>query len=203
MRLALLPAAAVLLLSFCGPPADRSRARMAAENETAATGGARSDTMGVAAPADTLSAGAILSQMEAANRAEIAEARTAQRKAATSTVRQFAGKLAQDHRRNLEEARSLAKRLNVSTVPAAGPTEDQSAEQGELAAKRGKEFDRAYLDHEVQAHQENIDKIEHQLLPAARQPEVKAYLQKTVEAMRGHLAGAKQLQEDLSGSGAS
>ena len=45
--------------------------------------------------------------------------------------------------------------------------------------------------------QDNIDKIQTQLLPAASNPEVKAYLQDTLTAMQGHLASLKQVQQQL------
>jgi len=146
-------------------------------------------------------ASGILSVIATANQAEIQGAKDAQTKASNPQVKRFAAKLAHDHQKNEQEAQALAKRLGVDLAGgAAAASESQSAAMGELASKTGADFDRAYVEHEIQDHQQNIDKIEHQMLPAAKDPQVKAFLQKTDREMKNHLQVAKQLEQQLSKS---
>jgi predicted outer membrane protein len=75
--------------------------------------------------------------------------------------------------------------------------------EAQLAAKRASSPEvRQLVEHPVQLHEQPINKIEKQLLPAAESPELKSFLQKTVDTMRGHLASAKQVQQDLGSSSA-
>ncbi|HEU5169846.1 MAG TPA: DUF4142 domain-containing protein [Gemmatimonadales bacterium] len=198
MRWILLPAAAAALLASCGPAGSRpeggadTETGMATDTSTAdvsATGGDR---------AGTLDASRILSQLATANRNEMQQAEQATRKATTPTVNEFAKRLAMDHRQSLGRAQALARELGV-TMPAAGgaATEEQSASMGELSGKTGKAFDRAFIEHQIEVHQRNIDRIRNELLPAADDPKVRDYLQQTAAAMEGHLASAKQLKQDL------
>ncbi|HZA97954.1 MAG TPA: DUF4142 domain-containing protein, partial [Gemmatimonadales bacterium] len=60
------------------------------------------------------------------------------------------------------------------------------------------EFDRAFVQHQIQLHENNIQKIQTQLLPAVEEPQVKAYLQKTLKAMQGHLATLQKTEQQLS-----
>jgi predicted outer membrane protein len=73
-------------------------------------------------------------------------------------------------------------------------TADSAAVPPELQGKIGPDFDVAFVEHEIQEHQGNIEKIQSQLLPAAQNPELKAYLQKTLTVMHQHLASLKQVE---------
>jgi predicted outer membrane protein len=88
----------------------------------------------------------------------------------------------------------LAQKLNISLTLAPS---DSAAAPSNLQGKTGRDFDKGFVEYQIQAHQDNIDKIQTQLLPAASNPQVKAYLQKTLAAMQGHLASLKQVQQQL------
>ena len=67
--------------------------------------------------------------------------------------------------------RDLAKKLGVIPTPPEGDSSimDYAKAVAMLQSKRGAEFDRAYLQHEVSFHQAVIDAIKGTLLPAAAQ----------------------------------
>jgi putative membrane protein len=213
MRLILLPAAVAAAVVSCGPSsrdtsrADNRETGMAGTVGDSAGAPARSidtahtpDTahMGGATASKSSAASAMLSQLEVANTAEIKDGELALKHSRNQSIREFAQRLVKDHRQSREEGRKLAKNLKVDlSQVAGGATESQSAAAGELAGKSGKDFDRAFVDQQVQAHQQNIDKIQSQMLPQAQDAQLKAYLQKTVTVMQGHLASAKVLQNDL------
>ncbi len=216
MRTVLFPAAALALLTFCTPGNNRQ------SGETGMAGGAggqsSSDTMASSSAANSSSAAAdtatnnaaspatpaaILSQLSMANTMEIQLSKMAQKKASSPKVKQVAAKLLADHSKNEAQLKALAKQLNVTLTPSAGgnPTAaDSAAMPSELQGKSGAQFDQAFVQHEIDDHQSNIEKIQTQMLPSAQNAQVKSYLQKTVTAMQGHLASLQQAQKQLSSS---
>lgn len=203
MRSVLFPVTAVLL-TFCSPSNDR-------RSETGMANGAGGlsahDTM-PSAVTDTASTGAaatggavttpasILSQLYLANTMEIQLSKLATKKAVSPKVKQVAAKLVSDHTGNREQAEALAQKLNISLTPPATAT-DSAALPPDLQDKSGAEFDKAFVQHEIHEHQTNIDKIQNQLLPAAQDDQIKAYLQKTLPEMQRHLASLQAVQKQL------
>jgi putative membrane protein len=183
MRSLLLPAIALALLTSCSPDNNRRN------NETGmAQGGADA---GATSPA------AILSLLYVANTTEIQLSKLASKKASSPKVKQVAKKLAAEHAKNREEELALAQKLSVTLTPAAeGETAvaDSGALPPELQGKTGPDFDKGFVEYEIKEHAVNIEKIQNELLPAAPNPELRAYLQQTLTAMQGHLAALKQVQ---------
>jgi putative membrane protein len=210
MRWMLLPATALVVLAGCSPRTDRTETAGApgetgmASTDTSMTGagstGSATGSAGATIP--TADVSGVLTQLAAANKAEIQQAQAAAKKASATTVKQFANQLVKDHKANSEKLQQVAKQAGVSLADAGAQasTESQSATMGELQGKSGEEFDRAFIAAQIEAHQRNIDKIRNQLLPSTDQPAVRDYLQQTASAMEGHLASAKQLQQDLGGA---
>jgi putative membrane protein len=198
-----LSAAALILLLSCSPDTDR-RGGDTGMAEGAPGGISSRDTM-PRSGADTVGmtdAGpaGVLSQMNVANTTEIQLATLATKKASAPAVKQIAQKLATDHIKNREQVQALAKRLNVNIVPAKGGSvsaADSVAMPADLEGNSGAEFDRAFIQHEIEDHQANIQRIETQLLPAAESPQIKEYLEKTLTEMKGHLASLQQVRQQL------
>jgi putative membrane protein len=191
MRSLLIPAAALVLLTFCSPDRDR-------QNRETGMGGATDSTT---PPGETTPApAAILSQLNVANTKEIQLAGLAAKKATSPQVKQVAQKLATDHTKNRAQLRALAQKLNLNLTSAQGANvaaADSVALPPDLQGKSGAEFDKAFVQHEIEDHQANIDKIRGQMIPGAQNEEVKAYLQKTVTDMEGHLAVLKRVQQQI------
>ncbi len=210
MNFPLLSVAALLLVAACSPRDDRRTGDTGMTGDAPGTMSSR-DTApsppatGADAEAATTPA-AILSQMNVANTTEIQLARMAAKKASSRDVKRIAEKLAVDHSKNREQVRALAQKLNAPLTPAAGgdvSAADSAAMPADLQGKTGTDFDRAFVQHEIQGHQSNIEKIESQLLPAAQDPQIKAYLQKTLTDMQAHLASLNEVEQKLgAGTGA-
>jgi putative membrane protein len=167
-----------------------------------AMGSPRSDSTPATVDSSTTasSPAAILSQMNVANTMEIQLATLAARKASSPKVKQIARKLATDHSKNREQLRGLAQKLTVTLTPAQGGSvsaADSAAMPPDLQGKSGRNFDRAFVQHEIADHQSNIQKLQTQAIPSARDAAVKAYLQKTVTEMQAHLSSLKQVQQQL------
>jgi putative membrane protein len=200
MRASVFPAAALALLTSCSPGNNRHDTETGMAQDGAG-GFSVHDTMPAAAPdssAAATSPAGILAQLYAANTAEIQLSTIAAGKASSPRVKRVAKKLAADHAKNREEEQALAQKLNVDLVPStANPAADSTGLPPDLQGKTGRDFDPAFVGHEIQDHQANIAKIQSQLLPAAQNPELKVYLQKTLTAMQGHLAALNQLEQQL------
>lgn len=194
MRQALFPAAALALLTFCSPDSNRRNA----ETGMAGEGAGGLDSTGASAEAPSPSV--ILSQLYVANTSEIQLSKLAAKQATSPKVKQVANKLAADHAKNREEAHALAQKLNITLNAAAGgeaTRADSAALPSELRGKTGSDFDQTFVEHEINEHEANIEKIQNQLLPAAQNPELKAYLQKSLTTIQGHLDALKQVQQQL------
>jgi len=95
----------------------------------------------------------------------------------------------------------------LGVTPQENPT-SQSLKQGgddnltKLKGLGGKNFDRAYVDHEVTYHESVLDALDKTLIPSAQNEELKALLVKVRPAFVAHLEHAKHLQAELGKSGA-
>lgn len=201
MRSRYMPVAAMALLTFCSPRTnDRDTGTTSGAPGTGMAAGDTASTGTPAANTPPMTPNGMLSQLDLANTAEIDLAKKAQATGSSPAVKRIAKKLQTDHANNQRELLALAKKLNVDIVSAAAsaPNPDQGTVPADLTNKRGAQFDQAYVAHEIQDHQANIDKIQNTMLPAAGNAEVKAFLQKTATAMQGHLRELQQVQQGLS-----
>ena len=213
MKSMLVPATALALLTFCSPSRDRQTSDTGMGGATSG-GMSSSDTMATSAADTAATAGAaaasagtapatpaaMLSQLNVANTMEIQVAGLAAKKATSAQVKQVAKKLVNDHKMNESQLKALAKKLNLDLTSAQGgnmASADSAALPSDLQGATGTQFDQAFVRREVEDHQSNIDKIRNQMIPAATNPQVKAFLQKTVTAMEGHLAALKKVQQQV------
>jgi putative membrane protein len=140
----------------------------------------------------------------AANQADIDAAKVAKSRTKTKDVKEFAETMIRDHEAVNKQAKALVKKLKVK--PEANPTSKSLEDGGKenikaLKKLKGAEFDKAYAEHEVAYHQQVLDAINSTLLPNAKNPELKALIEKVTPAFQAHLEHAKQLQSGLTSGG--
>lgn len=138
----------------------------------------------------------------AANNADIESGRLAQERATNPQVREFAQRMVTDHTAVNEQATALVSRLGVT--PEENPTSRQLVQAGEQSGERlrglsGAEFDRAYMAHEVEYHQEVLGALDNMLVPNAQNPELRSLLEQTRPAFEAHLEHAQRVQAALGG----
>src|ERR671921_128180 len=195
----------ILMLSLACSSGDNRRGGDTGMADSAAGGMSSHDTMptGDSGPVSgntSVTPEGVLSQMNVANTTEIQLATAATKKAGSAQVKQIARKLVTDHTKNREQVQALAQKLNVSLTPSQGGSvsaADSAAMPADLQAKSGADFDRAFVQHEIDDHQSSIEKIEGQILPSMQNEQVKAYLQKTVTEMQDQLSSLQKLQQQL------
>ena len=146
----------------------------------------------------------IVAIFDAANGYDIEAGRLALQKSHTKSVRDLAQQFKNDHTAVRQQGRDLAKKLGVTpTPPKENPlAPDHEKAMKELKGKSGAAFDQAYMAEEVRYHQQVIDALNGTLIPAIKNEELKAFVQKIVPAFQGHLEAAKHLQQELGTSAA-
>lgn len=117
-------------------------------------------------------------------------------------VKEFAQRMITDHGGVNQSAVSLATRLGVT--PEESPTSRQLQQGGEqvrqqLSGLSGAEYDRAYVDNEVEYHETVLAAIDQTLLPGVQNAELRALLEATRPAIQAHLDHARELQAELAG----
>lgn len=135
-----------------------------------------------------------------ANQVDIDAGQLAQKRASSKAVRDFGRQMVTDHTAVNRQASDLVGRLGVKPEPngTSASLQNGGAENlARLAKLKGKAFDRAYVDNEVTYHQAVIDAVDKTLLPSARNPDLKALLQKVRPALVQHLEHAQHLQQEL------
>ena len=105
-----------------------------------------------------------------------------------------------DHTAVNKQAGALAKKLGVK--PEDNDTSKalkKGAQQNiaNLKKLKGAPFDKAYVDHEVDYHQQVLDAIDKVLVPSADNAELKGLIEKVRPAIAAHLEHARHLQGTL------
>lgn len=151
-----------------------------------------------AAPA---SDGQILAIASAANKGEIEEAQLAKKQSKNAKVKSFASMMVKDHTAADQQAKALAKKKGISAEEnetSRQLTQDAQSTLSQLQGMSGKEFDTAYIQSQVKAHQQVIDSLDNSLIPNAKDPQLKALLQKVRTKVASHLKQAQTLADTLS-----
>ena len=161
----------------------------------------------IAAPVVAQQAGAaklndptIVAIFDAANTWDIQTGQLAMKKGSTKEVRDFGAMLAHDHTAVRQKGRDLAKKLGVTPTPPKdfAMAKDHMAAMKKLDALSGKEFDKAFLQNEIDYHQAVIDAVTNTLLPALQNQEVKTLVTQVAPAFAAHRDAAKNLLGKIS-----
>jgi putative membrane protein len=135
-----------------------------------------------------------------ANQVDIDAGKLAKGKTKNKDVKAFAQQMITDHTAVNKQATQLVGKLKVKPEP--NPTSESLKKGGDenianLKKLKGKDFDKAYVDHEVDYHQQVLDAIDKTLIPSAKNAELKGLIEKVRPAIQAHLDHAKHLQSEL------
>jgi len=172
------------------------------QSATGSSDSTSSDTMGAGASSTNtapLNDQQIAKITDSVNSAEIEQAKLAQQKSKNQQVRQFASMMIQHHGQAKKDQAAL--KLTPEDSPLAQQLAGESQSTLEtLKAKQGADFDRAYIDAQIQGHQKVLQALQRELEPAAQNPDLRAYLQKLEPRVADHLAQAQSTQQSLQSS---
>lgn len=120
---------------------------------------------------------------------------TAKEKATTDAVRDFAQKLAEDHRKANEQLKTIAKQTDIQWPSELRAPHHDLAQS--LKDVEGREFDENFANRMVQEHEREIQKYE-SLSKTVGNKAIQEYIDSTLPVLKSHLEQAKQLQQQLS-----
>ena len=172
------------------------------ETQTISDSVARMDTAPAAAtpmPA-TLTDAQIAHIAITANSLDSAAGEFAKANAKNAEVKEFAQAMTKEHGEVNKKANALATKLALVPEDNEGSRALQAdADQSRttLIGKSGADFDRAYIDHEVQVHQSVLDQLDQKLIPGTQNAELKSLLQSVRPMIAGHLDRAKRIQTTI------
>jgi putative membrane protein len=139
-----------------------------------------------------------------ANSIDSAAGEAARSRARNGGVREFADMMIRDHGSTNRQAGELASRLTL--VPEDNDVSRQLQREADdartsLTNLTGTEFDRAYIDREVQYHQAVLDALDQRLIPGAQNAELKTFLQQVRPNVAAHLQRARTLRGTIGTTG--
>jgi len=174
-----------------------------AADTTAASSTTRADTSAMAAGAPAPSGNwtdpNIVALLDEANMADSSAGAVASTKGTASAVRDFARRMMRDHHQLRAQGEALAKKLKIT--PAA-PSDDPVTPAGQKemdtlnSTAKGKDFDKAYIDAEVDVHKAVLD-IATKAAGQTQNAELKNLIQKAAPVIKGHLDKAESIQKTL------
>jgi putative membrane protein len=187
---------AALALTAC------SKKESSSADTTAASSTVSADTSAMSAGAPTAGTWTdanIFALLDEANVADSTAGAVAATKGTAAAVRDFGKRMIRDHHQLRVQGEALAKKLNVT--PSA-PSDDPvtPAAQKEMATlnstAKGKDFDRAYIDAEVDIHKAVLD-LATKAAAQTKTAELKNLIQKAAPIIQGHLDRAEAIQKTL------
>jgi putative membrane protein len=169
---------------------------------TAASSTMSADTSAMAAPSTTSGTWTdanIAALLDEANAADSAAGALAATKGTSSAVRDFGRRMTREHHTLRAQGEALAKKLKVTPTPPAGDnlvTDAQKNMDNLNSTAKGKDFDKAYIDSEVDAHKKVLD-LATKAMDQAQSTELKNLIQKAAPVIKGHLDLAESIQKNL------
>ena len=158
-----------------------------------ATAGVLTAEPGQVAPA--MNDARILGTLGASDANEIEAAKLASTKAKSQSIRAFAATLVKAHQLTLQKNTDLSKRLSIARLLPADSVAARvhKAAMDQLNLASGATFDSAFVQGVITEHELDIKVINTSLLPGAKHPSVKAFVQEQLPVLEQHLLRAREL----------
>jgi putative membrane protein len=131
---------------------------------------------------------------------DIAYARLAPARAERADIKEFAQRMLTDHSSVNAQVNQLLAKLDLvpeDNVASLDMRDESSAKRDIMRELSGRAFDSTYIENEVTYHQKFLAALDDELIPAARNAELKALLTAVRPAVAGHLAHAEQVRVNV------
>lgn len=126
--------------------------------------------------------------------AEVSLGEMAAQKATNKKVKDMGRMLASDHRAVNQELRSLARQRNVSVPDSIG--EDKRKDIDKLMDKKGRDFDKTYINEMISAHEKSVDLFQKQV-DNGNDAAVKTFASNTLPKLQMHLDSLKSIKKAI------
>jgi putative membrane protein len=195
-------ALAAITMMACAKKDDETAAdTTAATNATNTMAG--SDTAAAASSTAAAPAGLtdanIVAILDAANMSDSTWGAIAATKGTSKDVREFGKTMMRDHHALRKAGQDLAKKLGVTPQPPADDNSQQTLQSTSdmlNGTAKGKDFDKAYIDHEVDYHKQVLETAT-KAMAAAQNSELKNLIQKAAPNLQAHLNAAEAIQKKM------
>lgn len=154
--------------------------------------------LSISAHAAALSDDEIAAVIATANNAEITAGTLAKSNAHNAEVKEFAQHMITDHQNMDKAAGALATKLNLNPTPSE-LSENLKADADKALTRlkstpKGLTFDQAYIQSQIDAHQKVLDVFSNELIPNAKDANLKNLLQDSRKTIQSHLDHARKMQ---------
>ncbi len=174
-----------------------------AADTTAASSTTTTDTSAIAASSTSAGGGwsdaNIFALLDEANVADSSEGAIAATKGTSAAVRNFGKLMVSDHHKLRVQGEALAKKLKITPTPPADdniPPDAQKEMDNLNSTAKGKDFDKAYIDAQVDDHMKVLD-LAVKAMGQAQSTELKNLIQKATPVVQSHLDKAESIQKTL------
>jgi putative membrane protein len=121
---------------------------------------------------------------------EVSLGQMAAAKATNNDVKEFGNRMVTDHSKANDELKQLATNKGI-TLPAELGADEKKTEDA-LSKKSGKAFDKAYMTDMVKDHEKDVAEFQKESKDA-QDPDLKAWVTRTLPTLQDHLKMAKQV----------
>jgi putative membrane protein len=143
-------------------------------------------------------------KLHASNQAEVEAGQLASRTAQSAEVKQYAQRMVDDHQKNDDQLKELARTLNVNLEGEEFTKQQKKAQKDleKVQGKSGAEFDKAYMKMMVSEHERDVKDVEKAAKDARKgnHTELATFLDTTHSHLNMHLEEARRI-ERTAGSG--
>lgn len=141
----------------------------------------------------------VVDVLTVANQGEVDYSQIGVDKATNASVKSFAQMMVKDHGTMLDAVKGLASKLNV--VPASNDKandlkEENTKDINDLNAKTGKDFDKEFMEEQIDMHQETLDLL-NDLDGRTTNADLKAAIAEAKPKVQAHLDQAKAVKDKL------
>lgn len=126
------------------------------------------------------------------------EGRLAEMRAHNSHVKHFAAMMVTAHTKTTEGLKAAIRQAGMTPPPPPALTDDQTRMMADLKGMHGRNFDKAYIDQQVQAHQDTLAVVQGYAQNGHAGP-IHDAAQKTAPLVQRHLDMAKDIQSHMGG----
>src|SRR5690606_7829811 len=144
----------------------------------------------------------IAAVLDVANQGEIEQAELAQERATSEPVRGYAAAMITGHGAAARQQSQILEQRGIRPEynPAAEELMDRSMQTQEMLRHlRGAEFDRAYMQPQLDQQRMPLRMLDEDLIPNAEDPQYRADLEQLRADIEAHLANAQRIQGELVG----
>jgi len=184
------------ILAACSPRKEQTTDTLATTPPAAATTPAATPSATTSGWSDAN----VVDIITVANQGEIDYSQLGVEKATNPSVKQFAQTMVKDHGTMLDGVKSLASKLNLTPAPNDKVNDLQKENQKDISdlngKKVGKDFDKEFMEEQVDMHQETLDLL-NDLNGKTTNTDLKAAIAEAKPKVQAHLDQAKAIKDKV------